>query len=295
MGLELRNEIRPVVKGAVTKLPTWGSGDKATDWRLAAERAGAAVQAVHPELLVVVGGLNFGLDLSGANAHPVRLPLPRKLVYSAHCYSWSCPECRGNGTAWAQRVLEKWGYLVAGAIAPVWLAEIGTHHAPYGYDEAGAAATTAGLMAAARRHQPEGGGSDRGVSREDVLAAREGERQAWWWGWLTRHVTSAYPGLGFGYWPLDGTQSPGRTRRRGAEEEYGLLGGDWRAPHAQGHLDAVKRLIDAPRALLRPRPPRDAEVVREGHDAGSRTLGSAPAPPPGGRSGGAIGPAAGEL
>ena len=77
-----------------------GDGDKDTDWRLAAERIGAAVQAIAPRLLVFAEGVekncfpvsaqqpaNWGGALDSAEAAPVDLPAARnKLVYSPHVY-----------------------------------------------------------------------------------------------------------------------------------------------------------------------------------------------------------------
>ncbi|MCS6913970.1 MAG: glycoside hydrolase family 5 protein [Myxococcales bacterium] len=72
---------------------TWGSGDPQTDWRLAAERAGRAILAVHPELLIVVQGIDsaggagywWGGNLRGVRSAPVRLPADR-LVYGTNDY-----------------------------------------------------------------------------------------------------------------------------------------------------------------------------------------------------------------
>ncbi len=73
---------------------TWGSNDEATDWRLAAERAGQAILAVHPDLLLFVQGIEntrvgsywWGGNLSEAADAPVRLPVEDRLVYVAHDY-----------------------------------------------------------------------------------------------------------------------------------------------------------------------------------------------------------------
>ena len=79
----------------------YGRGDdnKDTDWRLAAERIGAAVQAIAPRLLIFVEGVQancspvplqqlacWGGALDSAGAAPVRLRVPNKLVYSPHVY-----------------------------------------------------------------------------------------------------------------------------------------------------------------------------------------------------------------
>ncbi|MUL35775.1 hypothetical protein BWI75_05275 [Gloeocapsopsis sp. AAB1 = 1H9] len=77
---------------------SWGTGDIATDWRLAAERAGNAILAVNPHWLIVVEGVENnvpgqrlsghwqGGNLEGVRRYPVRLSRPNKLVYSPHEY-----------------------------------------------------------------------------------------------------------------------------------------------------------------------------------------------------------------
>jgi len=73
---------------------TWGDGNPATDWRLAAETAGNAVLAANPHWLILVQGIQYfsgdqywwGGQLRGAAQYPVRLSRPDKLVYSPHDY-----------------------------------------------------------------------------------------------------------------------------------------------------------------------------------------------------------------
>lgn len=73
---------------------TWGDGNAATDWRLAAQQAGNAVLAANPNLLILVEGIQYyhgdqywwGGQLLGAATYPVRLSHPDKLVYSPHDY-----------------------------------------------------------------------------------------------------------------------------------------------------------------------------------------------------------------
>lgn len=77
---------------------TWGSGDRATDWRLAAERAGNAVLEINPNWLIVVEGIENGFpqaalkkhwmggNLEGVRRFPVRLSRSGRLVYSVHEY-----------------------------------------------------------------------------------------------------------------------------------------------------------------------------------------------------------------
>ncbi len=120
---------------------TWGDGTMATDWRLAAERAGNAVLAENPDWLIFVEGVErigadstwWGGNLSAAGAAPVRLSLPDRLVYSPHEYpasvfaqAWfSDPTYPANlRGVWNAH----WGYLVAGDVAPVWIGEFGTKY-----------------------------------------------------------------------------------------------------------------------------------------------------------------------
>src|SRR5205085_1027312 len=73
---------------------TWGDGNPATDWRLAAERAGNAILRVNPHWLIVVEGVEhlgndwywWGGNLAAARRYPVRLAVPHRLVYEAHDY-----------------------------------------------------------------------------------------------------------------------------------------------------------------------------------------------------------------
>jgi endoglucanase len=73
---------------------TWGDGNQATDWRLAAERAGNAILSVNPHLLIVVEGIEcvsdacnwWGGNLRSAGGAPVRLNVANRLVYSPHDY-----------------------------------------------------------------------------------------------------------------------------------------------------------------------------------------------------------------
>ena len=90
LGVDLKNEPH----GAAT----WGSGNAATDWNSAAERAGAAVLAKAPNVLVFVEGITqnnyctnsdagtwWGGNLGPQNCKPINLPSNR-LVLSPHVY-----------------------------------------------------------------------------------------------------------------------------------------------------------------------------------------------------------------
>jgi endoglucanase len=117
---------------------TWGSDDQATDWRLAAERAGNAILEANPNLLIIVQGVEqyqgdwywWGGNLLGAQEYPVRLEVPWRLVYSTHVYgpgvypqAWfSAPDFPANlAGIWDRH----WGYLHKEDIAPVIVGEFG--------------------------------------------------------------------------------------------------------------------------------------------------------------------------
>lgn len=118
---------------------TWGDGNPATDWRLAAERAGDAVLAINPHLLIIVEGIQtaggasywWGGNLRNAGASPVRLSVPNQLVYSPHDYPASVFNQTWFGAPGYPANLAPlwdatWGYLAEQGIAPVWLGEFGT-------------------------------------------------------------------------------------------------------------------------------------------------------------------------
>ena len=73
---------------------TWGDGNLATDWRLAAQRAGNAILSVHPDALVIVEGVEihasqyywWGGNLRGATTAPIQLSSPNHVIYSPHEY-----------------------------------------------------------------------------------------------------------------------------------------------------------------------------------------------------------------
>lgn len=135
IGFDLRNEPHGANSGGAC----WGCGDISRDWRLAAERAGDAVQTVNPQLLIFVEGVDcygsdcgwWGGNLEGAQPYPVVLNTSNHLVYSAHDYG---PNLSGqawfNGSttpASLDAVFTRfWGYLVQNGVAPVWVGEFGT-------------------------------------------------------------------------------------------------------------------------------------------------------------------------
>lgn len=127
IAVDLRNEPRSPAR--------WVSRDPRRSWRDAAERAGAAVLAENPRVLVVVEGSDFASDLRGARSTPVRLPWGERLVYSVHDYPWfhgRSPSARAMRERWDRR----WGAL---ADTPVIVGEFGIDTAAWNGKGAGLA------------------------------------------------------------------------------------------------------------------------------------------------------------
>ncbi len=140
---------------------TWGDGNPATDWRLAAERAGNAVLLANPDWLIFVQGIEqyqrewywWGGNLAGAAEHPVRLLLPDRLVYSIHDYgpevypqSWfNDPHFPQNLNAIWQKY---WAYVQLEGNAPVLVGEFGAREV----DEATSGVWIHSLVAFMKRH-----------------------------------------------------------------------------------------------------------------------------------------------
>src|SRR6202000_3300260 len=104
------------------------------DWHRAAERAGNAILAINPKLLIFVEGTDsyngdftwWGGNLEGVAHSPVNLKVPHQLVYSAHEYgpeeyaqSWF--NANTSYTSLSSQWIKHWAYLSQRNIAPVWL------------------------------------------------------------------------------------------------------------------------------------------------------------------------------
>jgi endoglucanase len=197
VAVDLRNEVRPdnIVQPGVSA--GWASGSPELDWRRAATAAGNAVLAEDSDLLVIVEGLTYAVDVGPLAATPAELAMPNRLVVSPHTYPWlwstSASELPSSlEAAWAP-------FLTGSQPVPIWLGEFGTN-------------TTEPAQ----------------QWLEQILGTLERE------------------GVGWSWWPLNGTQSAGRTRTAGARETFGLLDAEWRAP-------ANPELIARLRALARAR------------------------------------------
>ncbi len=117
---------------------SWGSGDPATDWRLAAQRAGNAILAVNPYVMIFVQGVErsgddwywWGGNFLDTRTAPIQLDVPGRLVYSPHDYG---PDVYAQPWFSAQDFPDNlpaiwdahWGYLAKDQVAPVVLGEFG--------------------------------------------------------------------------------------------------------------------------------------------------------------------------
>ncbi|MGH2457625.1 MAG: glycoside hydrolase family 5 protein [Chloroflexota bacterium] len=136
IGADLHNE----PAGAAT----WGGGDPATDWARAAETGGNAILKANPDWLILVEGVEKIVDASGnpldwtwqggdlmnAEARPIRLSVPNRVVYSPHDYGpgvynqkwFSDPTFPDNLPPFWDK---HWGDLQKNGTAPVLVGEFG--------------------------------------------------------------------------------------------------------------------------------------------------------------------------
>ena len=135
IGMDLRNEPHNATSGGAC----WGCGTTTNDWRLAAERAGNAVLAANPHLLIFVEGTDcfngdcdwWGGNLQGVTQFPVVLNVPNQLVYSAHDYGptvFQQPWFNSTTTTASLQAqwTKEWAFIHNNNIAPLWVGEFGT-------------------------------------------------------------------------------------------------------------------------------------------------------------------------
>ncbi len=224
IGFDLRNEPHTAGPGPwnlhayLTRGATWGPyrgvDNRATDWRLAAERAGNAILGVNPHVLIFVEGVQlypdksrhggvetywWGSILRPVAAYPVILKIPHQLVYSAHDWgphkhrmSWfHAMTYRKLHAVWRRN----WSFLVENPnlryAAPVWLGEFGT------------------------------------CSKRASCVTDAKSPQARWFYYLRLYL-KRHPEVGWSFWALNGTNSNDHTA------DNGLLNASWNgvASHA---------------------------------------------------------------
>ena len=196
VGFDLRNEPHTPAGDTYAQGATWGTGDPATDVRLAYEQAGNAILGVDPGALIFCegigenptasGGINstwWGGDLALAGQYPVTLSSPGHVVYSAHDYGPSLFQQTWFNSSTTPASLAavwnaNWGYLYRQGTAPVWVGEFGTDN-----------------------------------TASDVQSSTPGS-QGQWFSSLVSYL-AADPWLGWTYWALNG------------EDPYDLLDGSY--------------------------------------------------------------------
>ena len=197
---------------------TWG-GSPTTDWHAAAERGGAAVLSVNKNLLIMVEGVSYSLDLTGVAALPVQLPVANRLVYSPHDYPFDHSNYASAADLAAQ--LEKaWGYIVTPDekyTAPIWLGEFGNCH-------------TASLCVT------------------DTAANSSGL----WFAAIREYIQQK--GISWSWWAINGTQTTGAGRIFGSEESYGVLNPYWNAPALPNESNPTANIADALQSIAQPAP-----------------------------------------
>ncbi|WP_017652486.1 cellulase family glycosylhydrolase [Fortiea contorta] len=136
------NVIGADVKNEPHGRASWGTNDLATDWRLAAERAGNAILSINPNWLIVVEGVENnvpgqklkhhwqGGNLEGVKRYPVRLSRRNKLVYSPHEYGpgvFNQPYFSESN--FPRNLSDRWqigfNYISTQKIAPILIGEFG--------------------------------------------------------------------------------------------------------------------------------------------------------------------------
>ncbi len=118
----------------------WGCGVASRDWAAAATRAGNAISAVDPHLLIIVEGIEksangtyalWGGQLQDVAAHPLSLKVRNQLVYSPHDFPSSVSMhpwfTAKNYPANLPTVWDtNFGYIQKKNLAPVLVGEFGT-------------------------------------------------------------------------------------------------------------------------------------------------------------------------
>ncbi len=199
VGYDLRNELR---NGA-----TWG-GPAETNWKAAVERVSDAIFAVDSESLIVVAGVAYGSDFSGAYYDPLVLSVPNRLVYTPHDYSWF----HGTLTSYEDLAADLggwWGFLIVEDqpwTAPVWVGEFGTCNTSVACVEASTDVN--------------------GIWFDlflDYLAAGD---------------------IDWAYWPVNGTMARADDREFGATDWFGVLDRTWSEPSLPELLDGLQAIQD---------------------------------------------------
>ncbi len=190
----LRYKHQPYVVGAdlrneLRSGAAWGGPDPAFDWHAAAERGGDAVLNANPKLLIFVEGPQYSTDFRGAAEKPVRLKVPGRLVYSPHAYASQNVKFQSYEEM-KQALDSRAGFLLqTEPPAPLWVGEFGT-------------------------------------CQTLTNCGPDGTPNHQWFVWFVQYLKEK--NLSWCYWPLNGSQSSGESRKYDTLETYGLLSQDYK-------------------------------------------------------------------
>lgn len=135
VGADLRNELRINKKEGIK--PVWG-GNGANDWHRAAKRAGNALLAVNPDLLIIVEGLGLSSTLEQVYHLPLSFKIPNRLVYSIHVYHFFIRDKNRSYAKSHQAWGNRWGYILKPQkpyTAPILVGEFGIGHGEHRADK----------------------------------------------------------------------------------------------------------------------------------------------------------------
>lgn len=133
IGLALRNELR-AVKGQ-------DSTDHA-DWYNFQSQGATAIHKANPDALVIIGGVNYAIDLSFLSVKQLNLAtigISKKAVFEFHSYAWSNSVATKDCTAYKALIDSQAGYLLTEGkafTAPLWLSEFGWNQGSYSASDA---------------------------------------------------------------------------------------------------------------------------------------------------------------
>jgi endoglucanase len=235
IGMDLRNEPHRI--GSTSTSGACWTGDSSVNgcatslasqnWPAAATRAGNAILAINPHLLIFVEGVDCyngtcgwqGGNLMGVAAYPVTLNASHQLVYSAHDYGpnlYGQPWFNSSTTPSSLDAIwnKYWGYISANGTAPVWVGEFGT-----------------------------------GNNNADISNTAAGSQGQWFQSLVAYLQNNAL--IGWTYWALNG------------EDSYGLLDGNYDAapvnPSKQADLASIQFPLTGGSTNPPPPPPPPAD------------------------------------
>ncbi|HET9802444.1 MAG TPA: glycoside hydrolase family 5 protein [Candidatus Acidoferrum sp.] len=166
----------------------WGGADPALDWHAAAQRGGNAVLEANPALLIFVEGPQYSTDFRGAAEKPIVLNIPKRLVYSPHAYASQNIKFQSYEEM-KQALDARAGFLLQSEpAAPLWVGEFGT-------------------------------------CQTLTNCGPDGTPDHQWFLWFVEYLKEK--NLSWCYWPLNGNQSSGQSRKYDTLETYGLLSQDY--------------------------------------------------------------------